>query len=119
MKLRAAIIGLGVGEQHIEGYRSHQGCEVVALCDFSEEKRAAAKAKYPGMKIAATAEEILDDPNIQAVSIATWDNYHCEQICRALANGKHVFVEKPLCLYESEAAKIRAMLSERPKLKLS
>ncbi len=35
--LRAGIIGLGVSEGHIAGYQSHPACEVVALCDFSDE----------------------------------------------------------------------------------
>ena len=46
-QLRVGIIGLGVGENHIEGYRAHPGCKVIALCDFSEEKQAMAQQKYP------------------------------------------------------------------------
>lgn len=118
-KLKVGIIGLGVGERHIAGYREHPGCEVAVLCDFDEAKRSEVAARYPGMTMRATAEEVLDDPAIGAVSIATYDNYHFEQAARAIRNGKHVFVEKPMCLHEEEARQLRHLLNERPDLVLS
>ena len=117
--LRVGIIGLGVGEKHIAGYQSHHGCEVVALCDFSDEKLAMARTKYPGIKLTSRADELLQDPEVDVVSIASYDNYHYEQISQAIANNKHVFVEKPLCLYENEAVHIRALLQEKPGLRIS
>jgi len=118
-QLKAGIIGLGVGEKHIEGYNSHPECKVVALCDFSEEKLAAAKQKYPHLKITPEVDEILEDPEIDVVSIASYDNYHYEQIAKAIKNKKHVFVEKPFCLYEKEARHIRKLLHRNSDLKLS
>lgn len=117
--LKAGIIGLGVGEQHITGYQCHPNCEVVALCDFSDEKLNIAKEKYSNCKLTNRADDILDDPKIDVVSIATYDNYHYEQIVKAIANNKHIFVEKPLCLYEEEAYHIRSLLRAKPELKLS
>ncbi len=118
-RLRAGIIGLGVGERHIEGYQSHPECEVVALCDFSDEKLAMARNKYPGFQLTKQADEILENPKINVVSIASFDNYHYEQIVKAIENNKHIFVEKPICLYQEELAHIRALLKENPNLKLS
>ncbi len=118
-KLKVGIIGLGVGERHIAGYREHPDCQVAALCDFDEGKRSEVAAKYPGVPMKASAEEVLDDPTIDAVSIATYDNYHSEQAARAIRNGKHVFVEKPVCLTEEEARRLRELLNEHPGLVLS
>jgi predicted dehydrogenase len=118
MKLKAGIIGLGVGESHIKGYETHPACKVVALCDFLEEKRAMAREKYPSMKITGHANEVLEDPSIDVVSIASYDNYHYEQIVNALTNNKHVFVEKPFCNNKKEAAHIRTLLKDKPKLKM-
>ena len=73
-KLRAGIIGLGVGEQHIAGYRRHPECRVAALCDCSASKRAEMAGKYPDVPIRARAEEVLDDPDIDVVSIASHDD---------------------------------------------
>lgn len=118
-KIKAGIIGLGVGEQHIEGYRKHPDCEVVALCDFSNEKLSELKAKYPELLLFTDTNELLEYPEIDVVSIASYDNYHYEQIMKAIENDKHIFVEKPLCLYEEEAAKIHAALASKPSLKMS
>ncbi len=117
--LKVGIIGLGVGEKHIAGYLKHPKCEVVALCDFSEEKLKMCKEKYSHIKFTKVADEILVDPEVNVVSIASYDNYHYEQIMKALRNGKNVFVEKPLCLFENEAIEIRAELKNNPNLKLS
>ncbi len=104
---------MGVGEQHIAGYHNHPACKVVALCDFSEEKRKAARAKYPDMSNHENSEAILKNPEIDIVSIASYDNYHYEQIVQALENDKHVFVEKPLCLYSEHARHIRSLPARR------
>ena len=118
MAIKAGIIGLGVGEKHILGYQSHPECEVVALCDFSNEVRKHASFKYPDMKIVDNAKIILDDPQIDVVSIASYDNFHHEQVITALKNGKHVFVEKPMCLSEKQAQDIRELL-DKSKLKMT
>ena len=118
-KLRAGIIGLGVGERHIAGYESHPDCEVVALCDFSAEKRAYLSAAYPAATIVAKADEILLNPDIDVVSIASYDNFHFEQVVQAIANDKHVFVEKPLCDHREQAVEIRRALNQKPSIKMS
>lgn len=118
-KLRVGIIGLGVGEQHIAGYHSHPACEVVTLCDFSADKQKKIKAEYPDITVCSEAEEILDSAEIDVVSVASYDNHHYEQITRAIENDKHVFVEKPLCLYSDHAKHIRALLRGKPHLRLS
>ena len=118
MKIKAGIIGLGVGEQHIFGYNQHPECEVVALCDFSPEKLKDVQSRHPNIKIVDNAKKILEDPEINVVSIASYDNYHYEQILMAIDNGKHIFVEKPLCLFAEEAQTIREKL-DNTKLKIS
>jgi|TARA_B100000315_G_scaffold207967_1_gene202991 predicted dehydrogenase len=118
-KIRVGVIGLGVGEKHIEGYVNHPRCEVVALCDFLDEKISVVKEKYPKFRITKDADVILEDPNIDVVSIASYDNYHYEQIVKAIDNDKHIFVEKPICLHEEEAILIRSLLKDKPDLKMS
>ena len=119
MKLNVGIIGLGVGEKHIDGYSKHPSCKITALCDFSPEKLNRAKDQYPHLKLYNDANTILADPNIDIVSIASYDNYHYDQIVTAIKHDKHIFVEKPLCLYEEEARHIRSLLKEKPHLKMS
>jgi predicted dehydrogenase len=118
-KLKVGIIGLGVGEKHLEAYRSHPSCETVSVCDLSSTKLRSIRDEYPSLKTTKDANDILEDKKIDIVSIASYDNYHHEQIIKALNNGKHVFVEKPLCLYRKEALNIKKVLKKKPHLRLS
>ncbi|MBN1106864.1 MAG: Gfo/Idh/MocA family oxidoreductase [Deltaproteobacteria bacterium] len=117
--IRVGVIGLGIGEKHIDAYLQHAKCEVAALCDLDERKLALAGQKCPTAVLTTEADEILMDPEIHAVSIASFDNFHCEQVLKGIRNGKHIFVEKPLCLHRHEALEIRRALRERPDLRLS
>jgi len=118
-RLKVGVIGLGAGEKHVEAYVEHPACEVVALCDFSEEKIRTIRQIYPSFKIVKDADEILKDRNIDIISVASYDNYHYEQVVKALDNEKHIFVEKPLCLYREEAVNLRKLLKNKPHLKFS
>ena len=117
--LKAGIIGLGIGKKHVKAFNGHLGCKVTTLCDFSEERYAKASKEYPSMRITKEAKDILDDPELDIVSVASFDNYHYEHVLSALENGKHVFVEKPLCLYPHEAFSIRRVLDENRDIRLS
>jgi predicted dehydrogenase len=117
--LRVGIIGLGVGEEHIAGYRRADGCEVVAICDLSAQRRAEVAERHPDLPVTEDADALLDDQSIDVVSIASYDDFHASQVKRALRNGKHVFVEKPLCLEETDAREIHLLLGERRELRLS
>ena len=110
----AGIIGFGVGEMHITGFEAHPDCRVVALCDADPAKRSTARQRYPRARVYETAEALIDDPDVGIVSIATYDDAHYAQLCRALDAGKHAFVEKPICTRDSELADIRARLRRRP-----
>lgn len=61
-------------------------------------------------------EQILADASVNAVVIATRHDLHAAQTIRALRAGKHVFVEKPLCLTEAELVEIRAVHADHPSI---
>lgn len=115
MTLRAAVIGMGVGERHVAGYDAHPGCRTVAVCDTDPARLAA----YDHLRTTTEAAELLTDPDIDVVSVASYDDAHFEQVRLALEHGKHVFAEKPLVLYADHAREIAGMLTERPELVLS
>lgn len=118
-KLKIGVIGLGIGEKHVRAYQSHPNCEVATLCDFDPEKEKMARQKYSDLNFVADADELLSDQNIDVVSIASYDNYHCEQTLKAINYNKHVMVEKPFCLYCKEAEKIKEALQSKPFIKFS
>lgn len=117
--LRVGIIGLGVGEQHIAGCEGREGVSAALLCDFSARKLSEVSSRHPGIPVTSDPDDVLDDPEIDVVSIASWDNHHFRQVMRAIEKGKHVFVEKPLCMNAEEAAEIRRALASRPELRMS
>ena len=117
--VRVGIIGLGVGEQHIAGYEAHPAARVTALCDFDEARLAEVAQRHPGRRLYADAAELIADPELDVVSIASYDSAHFEQVAAALRAGRHVFVEKPLCQRRSEAEELWALWRERPGLRLS
>ncbi|WHZ25200.1 MAG: hypothetical protein OJF47_004312 [Nitrospira sp.] len=118
-KLRAGVIGLGVGEKHAEAVARMPECELAAICDMNPAILATVAAKFPGVRAVERDTDILDDPTIDLVCIASYDDCHFSQTMRALEQGKHVFVEKPFVLHEEEARRIREQLRKHPNLRLS
>ncbi|MGE4538356.1 MAG: Gfo/Idh/MocA family protein [Desulfovibrio sp.] len=119
MTLRVGVVGLGVGESHVAAFDAHPDCRVTTICDLSPETLAAVLARHPGKTAVTDAEAVLDDPDIDVVCIASYDDTHYSQIRRALLHGKHVLAEKPLCLHEYETAEIRDILKANPGLRLT
>jgi len=117
--LNAAIIGLGIGARHISAFKSHPCCDLIAVCDFEQPKLDEVGKKYPDINLTRNDDEILSNPDIDIVSIATYDNFHAEQVLKALKHNKHVFVEKPICLNHSEAVSIRNVLKSKNGICLS
>lgn len=117
--LRAAVIGLGVGARHVAIYESDPRCSVVALCDIDDARLREAARTRPGCRVSVNAMDVLRDPDVDVVSIASYDTDHCEQVLAAIESGKHVFVEKPLCLHDDEFRRIDAALRAHPEVQLS
>lgn len=100
--MRAAVIGLGVGEQHVKTYRGLQGVSVVAVCDSDPTKLADVAGRYGIPRRETGWRAVVEDPDIDIVSICSFDDGHAEQAIAALRAGKHVMVEKPICLFRHE-----------------
>ncbi|MBX3176991.1 MAG: Gfo/Idh/MocA family oxidoreductase [Candidatus Hydrogenedentes bacterium] len=97
--VRHAVIGTGgMGTNHLNGFARTEGCQIVAACDLDPERRAKVEAWWAG-KFDATMytdfHELLANPDIDSVSIATPDHWHTPVALHALLAGKHVYVEKP------------------------
>ncbi|THJ23525.1 MAG: Gfo/Idh/MocA family oxidoreductase [Nitrospira sp. CG24E] len=118
-RLRAGVIGLGVGEKHAEALDVISECELVAVCDRNRQKRESVAARFPGVRAVEVDRDILDDQSIDLVCIASYDNDHFCQTMRAIQQGKHVFVEKPFVLHEHEAHAVRDQLAKHRGVQLS
>jgi predicted dehydrogenase len=118
-QLGVGVIGLGVGERHIGGYLKTGHCRVVALCDIDDTKLREVGARNPGPRLTTDPRDIFADPEIDVVSIASFDADHRDQVVAAIENGKHVFVEKPLCLTQDELDDIARTLARHAEIRLS
>ena len=108
MTLNVAVIGLGVGEQHARAFAAAPDAQVTWLYDLDTAKSDRIARDLGQGRVAESYDQILADPNVDAVSIATFDHLHFDEVCRAFGAGKHVFVEKPLCRTAAEVDEIAA-----------
>ena len=104
--IRAGVIGLGVGEQHALAYQALPGVELRAVCDIDPMHLDGVADRLGVERRFTEWRKITEDPEIDVVSICSWDDAHAEQSISAFQNGKHVMVEKPLCLNRRDAERV-------------
>jgi len=95
--IRIGMIGVGYwGPNLIRNFSDLDDAQVVACSDLSQERLNKIAKRYPGVKCTTDFEELLRDPNVDAVVIATPVSTHYPIAKAALEHGKHVMIEKPL-----------------------
>lgn len=105
--IRVGLIGYGYwGPNLLRNFSEVAGCEPVALSDLSSERLAAAQARYPSLRVTQDARDLLHDPSIDAIAIATPVSTHFDLANAALRAGKHVLVEKPLATTSEDAQRL-------------
>ncbi|MFP5264535.1 MAG: Gfo/Idh/MocA family protein [Blastocatellia bacterium] len=106
------MIGIGVigygywGPNLVRNFMEAPGSTVVGVAELRPERLAEARGRYPSIKFTNDPEDLLSDPAIGAVAIATPVSSHFELAMRALGAGKHVLVEKPLALSSAHAERL-------------
>ncbi|GAC1315843.1 MAG: Gfo/Idh/MocA family oxidoreductase [Thermoleophilaceae bacterium] len=108
--MRVGVAGLGYwGPNLARTFASAPGAELGWLCDPSEEARERWGSSFQDARLTAELDDLLDDPALDAVAVATPVPTHAEVATRVLEAGKHCFVEKPLAQSVDEAeAVVRA-----------
>ncbi len=108
-RLRIGVIGLGwFGEIHCETILGIANLELAALCTRRTERLAEQAAKFGVKKMYTDYRAMLDDPDIDAVSIVTMWDQHTDPAIAALEAGKHVFLEKPMASTVADCNRIMA-----------
>jgi predicted dehydrogenase len=123
---KAAVIGLGIGMAHVSGYMESEFAQLYAVCDLMPERLASVggtfkqgsmlclKQLFPqellekswediGVIVYRRIEDLLNDSEIDIVSICTPDYLHPDHLSKVMASHKHIFLEKPLAI-ELQAA---------------
>jgi len=95
--INIAVIGCGYwGPNHIRNFVQLPNSNMLKCCDKDVKKLERIKSLYPTVKATTDANEIFEDPRIDAVCIATPVFSHYKLVRAALSHGKHVLVEKPM-----------------------
>ena len=115
--VRVGIIGGGwPGQMHAKGYVAAGGFKVLAIADLIPSRREKFLSEHPGARQFADASELLDQDDIDAVSVCLPNNLHAPITIAALKAGKHVMCEKPPALGAAEARKIESAANKAGKI---
>jgi predicted dehydrogenase len=112
VSIKVGLVGLGYWGPNL-ARNFDVLAELAWLCDIDDEHRAPFEARYPGAKGTADYEELLGDPGLDAVVIATPVPTHYELARQALEAGKHVLVEKPPAMKGAEMDELVRLAAER------
>jgi len=99
----AVIGGGGWGRNHVRNFHDIPSCRLKTICDLNEKALAAHKAALKDVEVTTDAGRVFDDPEVQAVVIATDAPSHYRLARQAIDAGKHVLVEKPMTLSPADA----------------
>jgi predicted dehydrogenase len=103
-QLQVGVAGLGYwGPNIARNFAAIPGCELAWCCDASAPARERAAAAFPGVRVTDDLGELLADPSLDAVALATPVPTHADLATRVLEAGKHCFVEKPLAQSVADA----------------
>ena len=112
--VRTAVVGLGYwGPNLIRNLNELETAELSWICDLDQARLETFGRRYPGVRATRSFEELLRDPELEAVVISTPVSTHYQLGLAALQAGKHVFIEKPLAASVAEAQELSTFAAER------
>ncbi len=109
-----AVLGAGYwGPNLVRNLSASEAFDLRWVCDLSPERARKATGRYSTVAVTASVAQVLDDPAVEAVAIATPASTHTELALAAIDAGKHVLIEKPLAPTVQEGEKIVRAAAER------
>ncbi len=109
-----AVVGYGYwGPNLVRNLADNPGAQLRWVCDLQTERLGGVRRRYPTVQITEDIDDILTDPLVDAVAIATPVTSHFPLAMRALRAGKHVFVEKPITETTAQAEQLIAEAERR------
>jgi len=110
--LNIAQIGVGYwGPNLLRNLVANKRCNVAAVVELSPERRDYVHSLYPAVRLTERFEEVIADPQVDAVVIATPVATHFDLAVKALQSGKHILVEKPLARSVAEVEELGRLAS--------
>lgn len=116
--LRIGVIGYGYwGPNIVRNFNTANGSQVVMVCDMNQQSLKKVKKAYPDIRVTSDSIELIKDPEVDAVAIATPVFTHYELAKKTLEEGKSVFIEKPFTYTVAEGKEL-VEIAEKRKLKI-
>jgi len=117
-RTKFGVVGAGLwGSFHCKTLNALPNAELAAVCDLDPKRAKAMQKEFGAAEAYTDYRELIADPNVEAVTVATPDFAHGDIVLAALKAGKHVLSEKPLATTLAEAEKI-AELAAKSKAKV-
>lgn len=112
--LKVGVLGCGIISQaaHLESCVKAKNIQLEAICDVADDLRNKMAAIYDPKKVYDSYDDMLADPDIDAVIIGIGDQFHVACAKQAIQMGKHVFVEKPLGTSIEECEALKSLVNE-------
>lgn len=112
--ITVAVAGLGYwGPNLVRNLHSLSECHLKVMCDLNEERLRHLRSLYPDVAGETDYQKLLDDPQIDAILIATSVKYHYPMAKASLEAGKHTFVEKPMARSTAECEELIALAEKK------
>ena len=112
--LNVAVVGYGYwGPNLVRNVGASSAMRLAALCERDAARADAFRSRMPGVTIEPDFDELLLDPSLDAVVLATPPNTHYPLCKRALQAGKHVLVEKPMAKTSAQAVELKELAEQR------
>ena len=117
-KIKVAVIGVGsISKSHIQSYLANEDVELYAFCDINENRLKLMGEKYGVTRLFTDEAEMLRElPELDAVSVCTWNSAHAPCTIMALNAGKHVLCEKPMATNVEDAIAMKEAAEKSGKL---
>lgn len=108
MKVKWGVIGAaGIADRRtIPGIMLAKNAELVHVMDVNKDAAERVRKKYNVARASTSEADLLNDPEVEAVYIASPVTYHYNQVIKAAAAGKHILVEKPVALTSAQSAEL-------------
>lgn len=111
------IVGYGYwGENLVRNFHSLDTCNLTTVCELRENNRIKVEKLYPSIRTTSEYHDLLKNKELDAIVIATTVDSHYPLAKEALLAGKHVLVEKPLCVNYEHALELVALAKEKNKV---
>lgn len=108
--IKAGVVGCGYwGPNLIRNLRQSPDCHLKVICDASEQRLRHMQRLHPDVATTSNFEDLLKDPELDAVIVATPVRFHFDMAKACLNAGKHVFIEKPMARTVAEGEELVAL----------